>query len=120
MRIDEKYMSVIGACLNKISNEMCRLFWNENQKEYDSPFLNTGNYYKNDTFEVRAYYWGDDEKLIALPNFKYKDFEVRWYKHSDRCTIASKNSELTLDFLADMMKDCIFSLRRDYDEDDEG
>ena len=118
MKIDEKYVYVIQGCLNKIDDEMCRLFWNENQMEYDSPFLNTGNIYRNDTFEVRSYYWGDDENLMRLPNFKYKDFEVRWYKHSNRCTTASKDSELTLDFLAEMVEDCISSLRRDYGEEE--
>lgn len=117
--IDEKYLPIIKACMNEINCEICRLFWNENQMEYDTPFENTGNKYDNDTFSVRAYYWGDDDSLIRLPNFKYKDLEVRWYKHYRRCLIAQKDSDISLDFLADMVNDCILSLRRDFGEEDE-
>lgn len=119
MKIESKYIPILQACLDKINAEMCRLYWNEYQDEYQSPFLNTGNNYENDTFAVRAYYWGDIENLMKLPNFKYKDLIVRWYKHSKRCTEATKDTELTLDFLADMVNDCITSLRKDYGEEDE-
>lgn len=117
MRVDDKYIPVIKACLDKIDEEMHRLYWNEYQAEYDSPFLNTGNTYTNDTFQVRSYYWGNDENIMSWPNFRYKDLEVRWYKHSNRGLTATKNSELTLDFLADMINDCIESLRRDYGDE---
>lgn len=119
MIIDEKYIRLIQACLLEINQEMCRLFWNENQMDYETPFLNTGNQYENDTFTVRSYYWGDDEKLIGLPNFEYKDLKVYWYKHCRRGLRAKKDSELTLDFLAEMVNDCRFSLLRDFDEQED-
>ena len=117
--VEEKYVRVVQACLSKINDEMCRLYWNEYQTQYDSPFLNTGNNYKNDTFQVRAYYWGEDENIMKWPNFSYKDMEVRWYKHFGRCMTVKKDGKMTLDFLADMVEDCITSLRRDYGEIEE-
>ena len=119
MRIEEKYIPVIEACLGKINDEMCRLYWNKYQTEYYSPFFNTGNSYRNDTFQVRAYYWGSNENMITWPNFSYKDMEVHWYKHFGRGMTVKKNGELTLDFLAEMVEDCIASLRRDYGEDED-
>ena len=43
--------------------------WNINQKEYDSPFENTANKFKNDVFEVQAYSWNEDNPTSY--NFKY-------------------------------------------------
>jgi len=50
--------------------------------DYDNPFNNTGAGFKNDTFEVQAYNWNEesDQKF----NFKWKDFEVSWYKYLGR------------------------------------
>ena len=66
---------LVQAVLGRIQEEMERLYWNANHKELESPFLNTGNSYKDDVFEVNAYYWGDDENIMTRPNFKYGDFE---------------------------------------------
>jgi len=74
----------IVALLKDLSSELERVQWNVYQEEYESPFYNTGNSFKNDTFEVHAYYWGDDEDFINRPNFKCGDLEISWYKHLGR------------------------------------
>ena len=40
----------------------------------------------NDVFEMRSYYWGDDEVECAKPNFLHRasGLEVRWYKYIGR------------------------------------
>jgi hypothetical protein len=58
---------LVIAALDLINRELCRIQWNIHQKEYDSPFHNTGNQFECDTFEVNAYDWGDDEQPY---NFK--------------------------------------------------
>lgn len=116
--INSKYELLLQACLSRIKEEMDRLYWNENQATMVSPFLNTGEKYENSTFSVRAYYWGDNETEISLPNFQYKDLEIRWYKHYFRGLNARCGHELTSEFLADMINDCFKSMRRDFGEAD--
>ena len=81
---------------------------NTTQKQYHSPFGNTGNKFKNDVFEVEAYSWNDD---VEQPyNFKWKDYEVSWYKYLGRgCTI---NKEMTPDTGAKMLDECLKSIRK--------
>lgn len=40
----------------------------------------------NDVFEIRPYYWGDNDEVFQLPNFIYKpeNIEIRWYKYPFR------------------------------------
>ena len=107
---------LIESVLDKIENEMERLYWNKNQKEMpSSPFQNTGGEYENDTFKVRAYNWDDNEE----PNFEYKDLKIWWYKHSHRGLYWEYNHEKnTLPppyFLEDMLLDCIESIEKDWD-----
>lgn len=49
--------------------------------------------YENETFAIRPYYWGEDEKLASLPNFLYKPsgFEIRWYKYPFRDSYMNMN-----------------------------
>lgn len=114
MYVESKYIPIVQACLSRINDEMCRLYWNEYQEELESPFDNTGNEYKNDTFIVRSYYWGTEDERESLPNFSYKGLTVHWYKHFKRGMYAEYDGELSLDFLADMVDDCCRSLERDY------
>ena len=111
-RISEKYILLIRACLDKIENELIRLYWNKNQKEIDSPFANTGESYHNDTFSVSAYSWNDESP--NTPNFQYKDLTVFWYKHSNRGVTAYKKTPLTLEFLTEMLNDCYQALEKDF------
>jgi len=111
---------LIKAMLNYIDDELRRLYWNKFQEEIDSPFQNTGNSYMNDTFYVRAYYWGDDEDKIRQPNFQYKKFKCYWYKHSMRGLEweykGERNCYISTDFLSKMLEDIIRSLRVDFCE----
>lgn len=110
---------LIEATLEKIEFEMQRLYWNRNQTHMESPFRNTGQQYINDTFEVRAYYWGDDEEKLELPNFVYKDLSVWWYKHCGRGVEwmykGERNGVVPSEFLAEMIDDCITSVSIDWD-----
>ena len=102
------------AILDYIRKEMDRLYWNKYQEEMNSPFDNTGAAYSNDTFSVMAYYWGDDDDLIQQPNFKYKDIEIRWYKHSNRGMSVTTQHPISYEDLVIMVNDCVESLRRDF------
>jgi len=96
----------IYSHLSTIRDELDRVMWNIHQVEYDSPFGNTGNKYKNDVFEVCAYSWDDD---VEQPyNFKYKDIEISWYKYLGRGM--SMNRSVDPVEAADMLNDCIESL----------
>lgn len=69
------------ALILSLLNEMDRVFWNKNQKEWDR--------FEDPCFVgvvFRPYYWGDDETKAALPNlmFAFSDQEIRWYKHPGR------------------------------------
>lgn len=78
--------------------------------EYESPFENTGERFKNDVFEVEAYSWDDeyDQKY----NFKCGDIEISWYKWLGRGTTI--NGEYTKEEIIEMFNKCIRSL--EYDE----
>ena len=114
--VPDRYIPLIQSILNRIHREMDRLYWNKYQKEMSSPFDNTGEEYYNDTFIVRAYYWGDDES--NLPNFEYPGFEAYWYKHSSRGLTVYSENDLTLEFLTNMLNDCMIALRKDFGEAD--
>ena len=47
------------ASLTLIDQELCRVMWNIEQEEYNSPFSNSGNKFKCSVFEVEAYSWDD-------------------------------------------------------------
>lgn len=104
--------NVIIAALNRIRNEMDRLYWNKNQKEMISPFDNSGETYQNDTFTVRAYDWNDN----ILPNFEYKDLRVTWYKHSNRGVYACCDHKLTFNDIETMIQECFDSMKKDFEK----
>lgn len=110
------YDKLVQSVLEKIESEMERLYWNSHQEEMRSPFRNTGEEYNNDTFSVFAYYWGDDEREMRKPNFVYKGFCARWYKHVGRGLIWTCNEELTINYLDKMLNDCIESMQKDFGE----
>lgn len=104
---------LMEAIMDKIENEMDRLYWNKYQKDMESPFQNTGAEYSNETFTVRAYNWNGND----LPNFEYKDLKIWWYKHSHRGLCweynYGKNVLPQAIYLADMLDDCIESFRKE-------
>lgn len=101
------------ALLNEIDNQLSRIMWNKNQKEYESPFGNTGNKFFNKVFQVQAYDWNED--IEQQFNFKYKDIKISWYKYLGRDTTINK--EITPEEAVDMFNDCINSLKEDFKEE---
>ena len=98
---------LVISSLRSIEESLDVYMWNKTQKNYNSPFGNTGNSFKNDVFEVNAYYWGADEKEIEKPNFKYKNIEIYWYKYLGRGMCIP---EMTYEELDDMLNECLKSL----------
>lgn len=79
----------VVALLADIGVEISRVYWNANQKEWDSAFMNTGGEYIGDCFEVHAYNWNDD---VERPfNFRCDEIQVSWYKHLFRDTTININ-----------------------------
>ena len=69
----------VEALVSALFDEIERVYWNKNQQEWDKD--------EDPNFpgiEYHSYYWGDDDKEAVKPNFKFKDIEVRWYKHPFR------------------------------------
>lgn len=96
----------IVALLNELDNQLDRVMWNIHQEEYQSPFENTANSFKNDVFEVQAYDWSDD---IEQPyNFKCGDIEISWYKYLGRDTTI--NGEYEPQVIIDMFNKCLKSI----------
>ena len=101
-----KCENYIIALLDKIDSELQRVMWNIDQKEYESPFGNFANSFKNDVFEVQSYSWDDE---ISQPyNFKYKDIEISWYKYLGRDTTINK--EILPKEAIEMFDDCLNSI----------
>jgi len=75
-----------------------------------SPFDNTSESYKNQIFEAISYDWHEDyESGIIQPyNFKWRDFEVKWYKYLGRGMEC--NRKISNDEIAIMLNECLESL----------
>lgn len=95
------------ALLREIDRELDRVMWNLEQKEYESPFDNTGNKFKNEVFEVEAYNWNDD--ICQEYNFKCEDVEISWYKYLGRDTTINDNFEEG--YLIEVFNKCLKSIR---------
>ena len=98
----------VQAAFTEINAELLRVMWNINQKLYESPFDNTGNSFKNDVFEIEAYSW--DDEYNQEYNFKWKDYKVRWYKHSRRDP--EQNRYISPEECATMLNECLESIRK--------
>ena len=68
------------ALLNYIFDEIERVYWNINQKQwerYQDPKLKQ--------IKIRPYWWGDENsKMAKLANFEYNGVGVSWYKYPGR------------------------------------
>lgn len=96
---------IMDAALCRIRDRLDTVMWNTHQKEYDSPFGNTGNSFKNETFEAVAYDWVSDDQPF---NFAWRDLRISWYKYLGRGM--SANVEITPDLAAECLRDCLQSL----------
>ncbi len=109
MRVEERYISIITACLDCIRKELDRQYWNRDQREMVSPFDNSGEEFQTDVFTVRAYDWSEEDN--EQPNFEYKGLKVWWYKYCGRGMYATSDIELSIDYLADMIQECKQSIQ---------
>lgn len=110
---------LIKAILDRIKMELDRCYWNKNQKEMNSPFENTGEFYSNDFFTVRAYSWNEEDN--QKPNFESGLLTCWWYKHSHRGLEYRLNWDTTLakdhlEQLALFLHECLNSIKRDFGE----
>ena len=96
----------IVALLNELDDQLDRVMWNIHQEEYQSPFENTANSFKNDIFEVQAYSW--DDEVHQPYNFKCDDIEISWYKYLGRDTTI--NGEYEPQKIIDMFNKCLQSI----------
>lgn len=78
--------------------------------EYGYKEASNKDFFENDVFSIRPYYWGDDETIAALPNFVYKPtgFELSWYKYPLRDSYCSHKIDDETFFK--MLKNCQRSL----------
>lgn len=67
--------------------------------------------WENDTFIVRAYYWGEDEAKAELPNFVYKPtgLEINWYKYPMRD--AYSNQDVSVEDFKQILVKCAESMK---------
>lgn len=98
----------IIALLRDVNRVLHRMMWNNNQKEYDSPFENSGNSFKCSVFEVQAYNWNDD--VEQQYNFKFNDIEISWYKYLGRDTTINK--QISPERAIEMYDKCIKKLNK--------
>ena len=70
------------------------------------PARNSRGGVTTELFEIKPYYWGDDEDEEEAPNFVYfpSNYELRWYKYPLRDSYANNN--LTYKEFKAMLKDC--------------
>ena len=77
-------------------------------KKQINPTENTAHRYENDTFEMFAYDWNEDNDQQY--NFRWKDFEVSWYKYLGRGM--SMNREISEKEITQMINECIKSITK--------
>jgi len=96
------------ALFQYIIEEIERVYWNRNQKEwdkYEDP--------KIPRIKYKSYYWGEDPKEAKKPNFSFDTIELRWYKHIGRGMIV--NQEYTVGQWQRWFDRCIKQIRK-YDK----
>ena len=97
----------IQALLRDLSRHLDILMHNKLHTDYDNPFDNSGNSFKNDVFEVQAYNWSDE--IHQDYNFKWQDVKISWYKYLGRDTTINKS--LTEKEARIMYDACLASIR---------
>jgi len=69
----------VEAMVAYILNEIERIYWNKNQKEWD----------RNEDPKIKGieycpYYWGENKKEASELNFSFGEVGLRWYKYFGR------------------------------------
>jgi len=98
----------VRSGLEYLDNEIRRVEGN-NGREYSSPLANSGASFQTPIFEMRAYYWGDEEEESCKPNFECGDFEISWYKYFGRGT--TMNQDVDANGFAKILDRCLKSMR---------
>lgn len=100
-----KNTDLLESALRHLGHQVW-IYTNNTKGDPIDPTENNGSEFVNDAFEMRAFDWSDPE--VYEPNFKYKDFEVEWYKYLGRGM--ETNREITPDEINAMLIDCLNSL----------
>ena len=120
---DECYLMSVAAALDLIESELTRCYQNKYQNPYVSPFksslLADPQLYSNGYITSRPYYWGNDEKLVQMPNLECEELRVSWYKHSHRglyveLTGETSNENNKYRRLAEILHKAVISIRKDF------
>lgn len=98
-------LELLESALRHIGHQVW-IYTNNTRGEAVDPTENNGSEFVNDTFEMRAFDWSDPDEYE--PNFKYKDFEVEWYKYLGRGMELSRH--ITPNEINDMLIECLQSL----------
>lgn len=71
----------------------------------------TSDYFENDTFIIRPYFWGNSEEISSKANFEYKPtgFKLKCYKYFMRG--ATCNKEISLDDFEKIVNACVESIK---------
>lgn len=69
----------------------------------ESPFSNSGARFKWSCFTVHSYDWNESREQEW--NFKWRDFEVSWYKYLGRGM--SRNRKISKAELREMLRECL-------------
>ena len=102
--------NLLEAALSKLGHEIW-IATNNTWQDAIDPTSNEGSEIVTDTFEMRSFCWCDGSRHETCPpNFKWKDFEVEWYKYLGRGM--EQNRDITPQEIAEMLDSCIDSLRR--------
>lgn len=75
------------------------------------PVKETNEYFENDVFIMRPFYWGECLEIIRKPNFIYKPLglEITWYKYPLRS--ATSNINISTEEFDKIIDDCVKSLK---------
>lgn len=101
-----------GELADFVSDELCALSEMLGKKNPDAQAHGClggewgyGQDFKNDTFEMHPYWWGNEDAPEAYePNFQCGDLEIRWYKYIGRGM--SVNHAVTRQELEEIFRKC--------------
>jgi hypothetical protein len=80
-------------------------------RKKDGGWINYRGGLSSRKFDIYPYYWGEDDKEAAKPNFIYHPtgLEIQWYKYPLRGSYS--NQKITYEELCEILKDCEQSLK---------
>lgn len=99
----EKFQAIFEDFFERCNFDNYGHYYHNPEEHYDDTDNST---YKNDTFTIRPYYWGDKEEIMRLPNFHYypKNLIINWYKYPLRD--AYSNQRFSEEELIEILNEC--------------